>query len=228
MNVPTAIRVHRYASVAVRWLLIGSGVFALTVLAGLSITDEILPKVYTAHTLLILPAGDLVTPSAGLGPEPVAFQPEFENTMLSPEFLLAIVKDLGLEKEWAKRIYKSDQEQLPDVDALTHMEKLVKIEVKPGPNLVEITATSDVPQEAADIANAIARHYQATREMGSPSRENSVRIVARAESPTEPTQPDKNFAFVVTLVVASLLSLTAASFVEMVLLFIRAGERSDS
>jgi capsular polysaccharide biosynthesis protein len=225
MNVPTIKRVKRYVLVIARWILIVS--------TGLYIINDLLPKVYTAGTTLRLPAGDLVTPSEGSTTEPVDFQPEFEITMTSPEFLLAIIKELGLDKEWARRLNKEDEDTLPDVDALTHMERIVKIQVKRGTNLVVITAASDVPQEAADIANAMARRYQTLRDLEAGKsgvdrlRPSAVLILQRAETPAEPTRPRKNVDLMLTLIAASFLSLFAASFVEMILLFIRAGERVE-
>jgi capsular polysaccharide biosynthesis protein len=221
MNVLTVKRAQRYVLVIARWVLIVSSVFAVTVLTGLYVIDNVLPKVYTASTTVRLPVDDLVTPSAGSMMEPVAFQPEFENTMTSPEFLLAVVKDLGLDRAWARRLNKAEEDTVPDVDALTHMEKIIKIEVTRGTNRVVITAASDVPQEAADIANAMAKRYQTLRDLetenwgGVRIGSSAVVIVQRAETPAEP-------------VAAGFLGLFAASFVEMVLLFIRAGERTES
>jgi len=194
------------------------------------VIDNVLPKVYTASAMVEMPAEDLVTPAAGSMLEPVAFQPQFENVMLSPEFLLAVVKDLGLDKAWAKRITTTDQDQVPDLDALTHMEKLLKLEIKHGTHIVEITAASDVPEEAADIANAMAIHYQSVRAASSGLQPvgKPVRILTRAETPTEPSKPHRGEDIILTVVLAVVLSIIAASFVEIVFLFVRAGERDAS
>ena len=225
MTESTSLRVTRYLSVVARWFLILGGAFALTFLSGLYVINNVLTKVYKASATLELPAGDLVTPTVPgsvLVAEPP--QPEFENTIMSPEFLLAIVKDLGLDKEWASRIYKTDDDQLPDVDALTHMEKSLRIDVKRGTHLVEITASSDVPIEAARIANAVADRYKVTRGVAGTS---AVRIVSRAEMPTEPSRPNRDFDLVALAIVAALVSVITASFVEIIFLFIRAGERME-
>lgn len=55
-------------------------------------------------------------------------------------------------------------------------------------------------------------------------RKGPVRIVSRAEVPTTPVRPNKNFCFYVTLTVSGLFSLMAASFVEVIFLFLRASE----
>jgi capsular polysaccharide biosynthesis protein len=226
MKLAPAKRFQRYASVMLRWVIICAGVFVLTVGTGLYITNDVLEKVYTATATLQLPATDLATPSADSTLEPVPFQPEFQNTMMSPEFLLAIVKDLGLDKAWARRL-KLEADQLPDVDALTHMEKLVKVSVRRSTNLVDVTAASDEPGEAAAIANAIAERYKSERAPAT-NHATTVRIVERADPPKEPTLPNKELAYDITLVVGIAASLFAASFVEMILLFIRAGERPES
>jgi uncharacterized protein involved in exopolysaccharide biosynthesis len=55
--------------------------------------------------------------------------------------------------------------------------------------------------------------------------QSPVRIISRAAIPTKPDHPT---AQMVTVILASLLSLLAASFVEIILLFLRASERHDN
>jgi uncharacterized protein involved in exopolysaccharide biosynthesis len=233
MKAPAAKRAQRYASVIIRWLVVGACVFGLTMGTGYYITNYVLPKVYTASAVLQLPLSDLETP-AGTSVTPLALQPELANTLMSPELLLAVVKDLDLEKHWAERLYKTDREELPDVDALTRIERVVSFHLKRGTDLVEITAASDLPQEAADIANAVANRYLAMREWNrhdsvvADVQPGHVRIIQPAIAPTEPSTPNKGLDFIITLVAACVLSLLAASFVEMILLFVRAGEREES
>jgi len=231
MKAPTVKRAQRYATVILRWLLVGGATFGLTMAVGYYLVNDVAAKVYTASAVVQLPAGDLATPT-GSNPAPVALQPEFVTTMMSPELLLAVIKDLGLERRWASRLYNLDQDELPDVDALTRMERLVKVEVRRGTNLVEITATSDVPEEAANIANAVANRYQSVRDLHmhdsvADAILGPVRIVQRASIPTAPTKPNRGVDFMITFVTACVLSLLVASFVEMIMLFVRAGEREQ-
>jgi capsular polysaccharide biosynthesis protein len=150
--------------------------------------------------------------------------------MQSPDVLLPIITDLDLDKAWAKKINAADSDELPDVDALTHMSKILKLKVVPGTNIIKITVSSDVPQEAADIANAIADRYKTMRdsEADHPLQESPVLILTRAEPPTEPSKPDKSFDFMVTIVAATVLSIFAASFTEVILMLTRASERTDN
>jgi capsular polysaccharide biosynthesis protein len=230
MSVPDPSRVTRYLTVALRWLLITFVVFALTTFGGLYLIDHILPKVYAATAVLQVPPSDLVVPAEGSTPEPVAFQPEFENTIRSPDILLSVIKDLDLDKTWAKQVDDANQDELPDVDALTHLNKMLKLDYKLGTNIVDITVSSDTPTAAADIANAIADRYKTLRddEADYPPQESPVRIISRAEIPEEPSKPHKTRDLIVTIVAAGFLSITAASFVEIIFLFSRAAERTDN
>ena len=216
-------------AVMARWLAITAVVFVLTVFAGFYVINNFIVKVYVSNATLQLPAADLAVPTLGSGIDTSDLQPEFENIMMSPDFLLGVVKDLGLDREWARRL-NLEQNQLPDVDALTRMEKSVLIKVNKGANLVTVSAQSDVSQESADIANAMAERYKAGREAGENEalEKSQVRIVERAEAPTDPVKPNRSLDFTVTLVLAAFCGLTMASFVEMILLFIRAGERMES
>ena len=162
MNAPAAIRASRYVFIVIRWIFVVVIVFAVTKSVCEYVINHVLPQVYSAKATLQIPASDLVVPTAGSSPEPVAFQPEYENTIRSPDFLLSVIKDLDLEQAWAKRLYKSD-DQLPDVDALTHMEDVLKFRTEPEANTISIAASSDVPQEAANIANAVADRYKTVR-----------------------------------------------------------------
>lgn len=295
MTVPPAPRAIRYLALVLRWLLIAAGVFMLTNAICTYFIDRVLPQVYTAKATLQVPASELIIPAAGTRPEPVALQPEFENTIRSPDFLLSVIKDLDLEQAWAKRLYKSN-EQLPDVDALTRMENLLDFGASPATSTIEIVAASDVPQEAADIANAVADRYKTTldmqvdqqnsgsedslheqiagqqkvvddkktalekigdhesstysvaqRDLGQQQaildalivrlkqvmadaalQESPVSILDRAEIPTVPTHPNRTLAYYVTMITATLAGLVAASFVEIIFLFLRAAKRTDN
>jgi capsular polysaccharide biosynthesis protein len=229
MNVPTASRLNRYFTVFLRWVLIAAVVFALTIFTGTYIRDNILRKVYTASAQIQIRAGSDMPLTAPLSPTPSPFQADIE-TMQSPDFLLPIITDLGLDKTWAKKINAADSDELPDVDALTHMSKILKLDVKRGTDIIEITASSDEPEEAADIANAIADNYKTLRdgEADHPLQESPVLILTRAEPPTEPSKPNKSFDFNVMIVGATLLSIVAASFTEVILMLTRASERTDN
>jgi uncharacterized protein involved in exopolysaccharide biosynthesis len=171
MSIPTTSRFNRYLTVILRWLLITFVVFVLTVLGGGYITNNWLQKVYTATARIqIRPMGVIGLPRPDPNFHPAAFQAEFEF-MQSPDFLLPVIYDLGLDKAWAKRVDQSGVDALssPDAllpqDALAYMHKILKLDFVRGTNIINITASSDVPKEAAAIANAIADRYKTMRDV---------------------------------------------------------------
>jgi capsular polysaccharide biosynthesis protein len=101
-------------------------------------------------------------PSAGsLGTSHIPLSEEI-GFIESPDILEPTIKDLNLDHIWAKRFGKGNV--LSMQDAIEHMNKMLKIEIVGGTNLVSITVSSEVAQEAADIANAVADRYKAGRD----------------------------------------------------------------
>jgi uncharacterized protein involved in exopolysaccharide biosynthesis len=298
MPVPATSRFQRYLSVISRWLLILGLVFAATMLAGQFVTDYLLPQTYTTTAKVeVRPQGVVDTDSITLARHPTvysssAFKAEIA-IMRSRDLLLPIIHDLGLESEWARRVFKLKEVRLSDIDALAYMNQILRFDLRPGTNIIAITVSSEVPLESAAIANAFVDKYKVMRDEEEDRQDNRlvlafkdkianqqkivdekkvvlenmpkdqsptflnfqreseqqqhvlivlqnrlkenladylltpspVRIVSRAEVPTK---ADHATARRVTIIVASLLSLLAASFVEMILLFKRASERHDN
>jgi uncharacterized protein involved in exopolysaccharide biosynthesis len=83
--------------------------------------------------------------------------------MQSPDNLTPIIQKLKLDQIWAKR-FKSDHDVLSPQKALDHLRKVLKIETVSGTNIIKVTACSEAPQEAADIANAVADNFKALRD----------------------------------------------------------------
>lgn len=222
-------RLQRYLSVISRWLLILGLVFVLTMLAGQFVTDHLLTQSYTATAQIqIRPNGAkfvVGNPTKSFFPDATEFQAEF-SLMRSSKVLLPAIHDLNLRKAWAKRINKS-KEDLSDFEALSYLNKNLKLDFIRGTTIINVTVTDDDPKEAADIANTIADQYKARRNAanGNASEQSPVRILARAAIPTK---PDPSVGYIVTIIVAGILSIVVASFVEMILLFLRASERHEN
>lgn len=81
----------------------------------------------------------------------------------SNRFLSPIIERLKLARIWAQR-QRKDEDTLAPNEALQHLRQMLKVEPIRGTNIVNITASSEVPQESADIANAIADQYKAMRD----------------------------------------------------------------
>ena len=154
-------------------------IFTLTVISGYYVTNEVLPKVYTAtaeiqirpsHETVITPVGP--DGSTDRGFDLTSFQAEFE-IMQSADVLLPIINDLQLDKIWAKREYKSGLEALPPQDALAFMTSHLKLEQERGTNLINIAFSSEVAKESADVANALADRYKTMRDVEEGQRVDS-------------------------------------------------------
>jgi Mg-chelatase subunit ChlD len=102
-------------------------------------------------------AGMSGTPSIG-GYDPYFVQTTLE--MIQSEAVLGKVVDaLKLDEAWAK----NSGEKLEKKEAVELLKKRLDLHPVPNTKLVEIGATSDKPEEAAQIANAVAEAYQAYR-----------------------------------------------------------------
>ena len=145
-----------------RGFLVALAVFILTVVGGVVLVWSILPKVYSATAeIQIRPEGvksvaEIDKSDWLKGRKP--FQTEFE-AMQTPELLLAVISELQLDQKWAQR-FGTGEEKLQPVEAYAHMLLVLKVSLKREPNLVDITALSEDPTEAAAIANAIMDRYK--------------------------------------------------------------------
>jgi len=176
-NSEQVLHFHEYFKIIRNRLWVIFTIFSLTVLSGYYVTTQVLPKVYTASAQIqIRPRGVVDVPGLNNirtdgGFDPTTFQAEFE-IMQSPDVLTPIITDLGLDKIWAKRVFKSGLDALPLQDALAYMNGILKLDFKRGTNIIEITVSSEVPKEAADIANALADRYKTMRDQEEDLRNN--------------------------------------------------------
>ncbi len=102
----------------------------------------------------------------GMGSEdasnPVGYDPYFTQTefevIQSERVLSNVVQELGLESRWGKE--SAGGRKLTAQEAMTQLRG--KLDLKPvkGTSLIEIRTKSDDPQEAANIANAVAQTYR--------------------------------------------------------------------
>jgi uncharacterized protein involved in exopolysaccharide biosynthesis len=273
--------------VLLRWLGITFVVFAITLWAGKYLIENVLPKTYAATAQIEISRRMEARSLSGLVE---TAEPQAEILILqSNDVLYPVIQNLGLDKTWAKRVYKFNKDQLPPQVALDYMRKILKIEQVRDPTIIKITASSDDPQEAADIANELADEYKTKRDRDEDERiirgmaslreqiaeqekvvgkdqtaldqmktesspasadakrrldeEQAVlealnqklkqddsynklpaRIISRAKVPEYPSKPDKAFCYMATVGVAALVSVVVGCFVEVIMLFCRAGQ----
>ncbi len=177
-NSDQILHFHEYFKIIRNRLWVIFTIFTLTVVSGYYVTNEVLPKVYSASAQIqIRPSRELLV--SGIGPngytekgfDPVNFQAEFE-IMKSSDVLMPIITDLQLDKIWAKRVYKSNLDALPPQDALAYMNQILKLDFSRGTNIINITVSSEVPKECADVANALADRYKTMRDVEEEQRNN--------------------------------------------------------
>ncbi len=165
-NRDSVLHFHEYFRVIRNRLWVIFTIFILTVLSGTYVTEQVLPKVYTASSSIQLLSDRLSTVTGSdvhtQAPfDPTAFQSEFK-IIQSPPMLIPIIQDLGLEKTWGQRLYKANV-PLTDTQAYDYMTSILRLDPERGTNIIIITASSQDPKEAADIVNAVADHYLTAR-----------------------------------------------------------------
>jgi capsular exopolysaccharide synthesis family protein len=153
-------------------------IFALTVGSGWFVTDQVLPRIYSATSVVeIRPRGEEAVNSfdgttTDRPFEQTMFQSESER-MKSPEVLMPIITDQDLEHKWALTLSKGKVDKLTPLEALSYMKGAVlDIEPKRGTELIEITANTRDPKEAAAIANGVANQYKQVRDAEESGRAN--------------------------------------------------------
>jgi uncharacterized protein involved in exopolysaccharide biosynthesis len=258
-----------YLKILARWLFVAALIFGGILFSGYVLTYDVLPKTYTTSAEM------LVGPLPGSDPaaDPANFQSEIQ-VIESSDVLLPVINELGLEKSWSERIFRTGTD-LPDADAVAYMKRLINIEAVPKTNIVAVTAASDLPQEAADIANGIVNKYKRMRDIGEDQRinfaadelrkeidvqqqiintkqgdvvqaetalktltdrlnklqadhdlaESPVKILTRADVPSEPSWPNKTLNLIISLVIGAVLAVALASFMEVALMMQRASKR---
>lgn len=150
------------------WVIVT--IFLLTVVSGYYVTEQVLPRYYTAKAEIdIAPRGE--TTVVGMVPvstpdkpfDTTKFQSEMEKIQ-SSSLLEPLITDLNLDKTWAKRDFKLPIDKLPMLKAMEYMQhKVLKVDFKRGTEILEITAQSQDPEEAATIANAVVGRYKTLR-----------------------------------------------------------------
>jgi uncharacterized protein involved in exopolysaccharide biosynthesis len=234
------IRSKRYATVVIRWGVISALIFAAVLSGGVYVTNNLLAKVYsaTAAVQIQTPAGNTETYSgwAFSSPQSRAIQAELAN-IESPEILRSVISDLGLDKAWGDRVFHRS-EPLSTDEALRYLTSHLHPKFKHDSRVVEVTALSDDPQEAAQIANEVVELYKGSRALlarqaalapgdAHTLAPGTVKITMRADVPTQPTSPNKRICYAIAAGFAAMLGVMVASSIEICLLIARAEAAQD-
>jgi len=121
--------------------------------------------------------------------DPYFIQTEFE--VIQSEIILGkVIQDLDLNKEWGKKY--ANGEKLKTPETMNILKGRMDLRPVRGTSLIEIRVYSDRPDEAAMLANAIARVYQDHREQPMFKRPGlEVEIIDRAQPGLRPVRPNK-------------------------------------
>jgi polysaccharide biosynthesis transport protein len=176
-NSDQTLHFHEYFKIIRNRLGVIFTIFTLTFVSGFYVTNYILPKIYSASAQIQINASR-VQDVQGIGGidktdkiiDANTLQSEF-TIMQSSDVLAPIITDLQLDKIWAKR-FKMGIDAMSSQDALAYMNKVLKIDVTRGTNIINISASSEVAKESADIANAVADRYKANRDAEEDQRNN--------------------------------------------------------
>jgi uncharacterized protein involved in exopolysaccharide biosynthesis len=233
MNDDFKIRSKRYATVVIRWGVVSALIFLAVLSGGVYVTNHLLGKVYsaTAAVQIQTPPGSAEAYSGW------AFSSPQSRAIQSPEILRAVISDLGLDKAWADRVFhRSDS--LSTEEALHYLMSHLHPKFKHDSGVVEVTALSDDPKEAAQIANKVVELYKGSRAVlaqqaalapgDAPAlAPGTVKITTRADVPTQPTSPNKRICYAIAAGFAAMLGVMVASSIEVCLLIARAEAAQD-
>jgi len=135
----------------------------VAVLCGIYGMEEVWPKVYMATAEIQVRNEGAHAMQSDDSFDATHYEAELA-ILQSPDILLPVIRELGLDKNWAKRLAHPNQDLLSDKDALSYLQQSLKSEILPGTNIIKITVASENPQEAAAIANAIADRFKTMRQ----------------------------------------------------------------
>lgn len=136
-------------------------VFLLVVITATLVTFILPPSYASTARIKIEREGsdiqELGQPITASAYDPYFIQTEFE-VIQSEVILERVIENMELTARWGKRFGPMTQQ-----DAMRYLRRLISLEPVRNTSLIEIQVFNESPQEAADLANAIAEAYKAYR-----------------------------------------------------------------
>jgi len=143
---------------SVRWPLVLT-VFLLVSISTAVITF-LMPKQYESTALIQVQENADFEIFQSKGPSTI--DPRFTTTQFeiirSKEILKPVIDKLGLAQKWAERYELKSPERV-----YIKLQKMLRLEELRNTNLISISVLSPDKEEAAEIANAVAKEYQEAR-----------------------------------------------------------------
>ena len=201
MNANPAIKVTASSSNlrGVFWRVFAA-VFVTVMITGTAITF-VMPEMYASTARIKVERDDLnPTPFSGTN-VPSYYDPYFIQTtfeVIQSELVLSnVISDLNLNVEWGKKFFAGAT--LKTSDTLEILKRRLSLAPVRGTKLIAITVYSDDKNEAARIANTIAKFYHDYREtLAISQRKKRVEALSEAYQQEETeiqaarAQPDAN------------------------------------
>jgi uncharacterized protein involved in exopolysaccharide biosynthesis len=119
-------------------------------------------QTYSATAQIKIESPGIETLGAGAPPMDAQVQNEVE-VLESPDVLSPVITEQKLDAIWAKR-FGANSGPLGMEEALNHLHLHLRIVQVEHTSVIAITVTSEIGQEAAEIANGIADRYKKMRD----------------------------------------------------------------
>jgi capsular polysaccharide biosynthesis protein/tRNA A-37 threonylcarbamoyl transferase component Bud32 len=192
----------------------------LVVFGASALVTAIMPESYLSMTRIEIQRNAAQPSSPNLAPrvsgfyDPYFIQTEFE-VIQSDVVLGKVIRDLDLENKWGQRYGRGQRLKPQEVLGLLKMH----MDLRPvrSSNLIEIRVFSEIPEEAAVIANKIAEDYQAYEQStfgATTASPVSVQIVDVANPGPRPVRPNKAMNLAIGALAGLLLGTIAGNTVS--------------
>jgi uncharacterized protein involved in exopolysaccharide biosynthesis len=135
----------------------------LVVVVTATLVTFILPESFASKARIALrPAATNPVGTIGLQGASGGFDPQFIQTeceaIQSDAILGRAIEDLDLNKEWGKRYAQGDR--LKTFETMGLLRARIEVRALPNTSVIEIRVFDERPDEAAEVANAIAQAYR--------------------------------------------------------------------
>jgi capsular polysaccharide biosynthesis protein len=191
-------------------------VFLVTVLSSVVITF-ILPESYASTARI---NAEVITTNA----DPFAVTSEFD-VILSPAVLKQVIEKLDLNTAWGRKY--SNGENLNTPETLEILKARLSLMSIRNTEIIEITAYSDDPREAAQIANTVVEAYRDYRlkiareaivnKLEAYPFPQPVQLIDQAKPASQPSRPNKTVNIILGVAAGTIFGLIAGAFVTFVL-----------
>jgi capsular polysaccharide biosynthesis protein len=200
-------------------IFLGVFIFVFTLVFGISIiTTSLSPKSYRGAARV-----EVTYKSTGSGRKTF-----YDSTLAQTEceaikselVMRRVIDDLNLDEAWGKKFGVGT---LKTWESLKLLEGITSIHPVPNTTLIEIDVFDDSPDDAATLANSIAKIY--TSYIANNNQELEVQIIDSAYADKIPVRPNKPLNYFLGIVTGIFLGLLAGGLIALIV-FIKSRKAS--